>query len=61
MGSKEIQIRTSGYAKFSDVELDEGVLNGTKLIDITGILTNYRGSAQFTLIDLDGVKVYSAE
>lgn len=61
MGSKEIQIRTSGYAKFADVELDEGVLNGTKLIDITGILTNYRGSAQFTLIDLDGVKVYSAE
>ncbi|MBR5075008.1 MAG: hypothetical protein IKX26_07250 [Bacteroidales bacterium] len=61
MGSKEIQIRTSGYAKFADVELDEGVLNGTKLIDITGILTNYRGSAQFTLIDLDGVKIYSAE
>ena len=61
MGSKEIQIRTSGYAKFADVELDEEVLNGTKLIDITGILTNYRGSAQFTLIDLNGVKIHSAE
>ena len=58
MGSTEIQIRTSGYAKFADLELDEGILNGTKQIDITGILTNYRGAPQFTLIDMEGVKVY---
>ena len=61
MGKTEIQIRTSGYAKFADIKLDEGILNGSKLIDITGILTNYRGAPQFTLIDMDGVKVYTAE
>ena len=57
MGSQDVQIRTSGYAKFADIELDEGVLNGTKSINVTGILSNYRGAAQFTLIDLDGVEV----
>ena len=61
MGNTEIQIRTSGYAKFADLELEEGVLNGTMLIDITGILTNYRGAPQFTLIDMEGVKSYSAQ
>lgn len=61
MGSTEIQIRTSGYAKFADLELEEGVRNGSMLIDITGILTNYRGAPQFTLIDMEGVKSYSAQ
>lgn len=56
-GRTEVQIRTSGYAKFADVELDEEVLNGSKAINVTGILTNYRGAAQFTLIDLESVKV----
>jgi hypothetical protein len=57
MGSSEVQIRTSGYAKFADIKLDEGVLNGSKKINVTGILSDYRGSAQFTLIDLEGVEV----
>ena len=57
MGQTEIQIRTSGYAKFADVDLDEEVLNGSKMINVTGILTNYRGAPQFTIIDLDGVQV----
>jgi hypothetical protein len=57
MGGTEIQIRTSGYAKFADIELDPEVLNGDKLINVTGILTNYRGAPQFTIIDLEGVKV----
>lgn len=53
-GGTEIQVRSSGYAKFSDTRIDEAILQG-KPIDITGILTNYNGAAQFTLIDLDGV------
>ena len=57
MGGTEIQIRTSGYAKFADIELDPEVLSGDKLINVTGILTNYRGAPQFTIIDLEGVKV----
>lgn len=57
MGSKEIQIRTSGYCKFSDVELDPDVLSGAATIDVTGILTLYQGSVQFVLLDLDGVKI----
>ena len=57
MGSSEVQIRTSGYAKFADIELDDNVLNGSKKINVTGILSNYRGAAQFTLIDLDGVQI----
>ena len=57
MGSKEIQIRTSGYSKFSDTEIDPQVLSGAKTIDVTGILTMYQGNIQFVLIDLDGVKI----
>ena len=52
----EVQIRSSGYAKFSDEKIDPAILKGAK-IDVTGILTNYNGAAQFTLIDLDGVKI----
>ena len=52
----EIQIRTSGYAKFADVAIDREIINGAK-IDVTGILAYYNGAAQFTLIDIDGVKI----
>lgn len=55
MGSTEIQIRTSGYSRFSDTEIDPAILSGAKTIDVTGILTRYQGAAQFTLLDLDGV------
>ena len=57
MGSKEIQIRTSGYSKFADTEIDPAVLSGEKTIDATGILTLYQGSVQFILLDIDGIKV----
>lgn len=57
MGSKEIQIRTSGYSKFGDTEIPADVLSGAKSIDVTGILTLYQGAAQFTLLDLDGMKI----
>lgn len=58
MGSKEVQVRSSGFARFSDEEIDPDVLSGKKKVDFTGILTDYQGSPQFTLIDLDGVYVH---
>jgi hypothetical protein len=57
MGSTDVQIRTSGYAKFADTAIDASVLSGASSVNITGILTNYRGAAQFTLIDLSGVEI----
>ena len=57
MGGTEVQIRTSGYSKFADTEIDPDVLAGRKTIDATGILTLYQGSVQFILLDIDGIKV----
>lgn len=57
MGSHEVQIRTSGFSRFSDVQIDPAVLNGSKTIDVTGILTLYQGKIQFLLNDITGVKV----
>ena len=56
MGSTDVQVRTSGYARFADTEIPQEVLDGTATVSFTGILTEYKGAAQFTLIDLDGVK-----
>ena len=55
MGKTDVQVRTSGYARFADTELPREVLDGTATVTFTGILTEYKGEAQFTLIDLDGV------
>jgi len=49
MGSKSIQIRTSGFSKFGDFEIPEDVLNGSRSIDVTGILTLYEGKIQFVV------------
>jgi hypothetical protein len=57
MGSRKIDIRTSGYCKFSDTEIDPRVLSGEKTIDVTGILSVYQDKTQFTLIDLSGVVI----
>ena len=57
LGSTDIQVRTSGYAKFADEKLDPAVLAGTATVDITGILTIYDGSAQFTLEDEPSLSV----
>lgn len=57
MGSIDIQIRTSGYSKFADTQIDKKILNEGAKINVKGILTTYKGSAQFTLIDLDGVEI----
>ena len=56
LGSTDVQVRTSGYARFSDEKLPEKVLNGSP-VSITGILTIYSGAAQFSLIDEPSVSV----
>lgn len=56
MGTTEVQVRTSGYARFADTQIPEEVRNGSATVTFTGILTDYKGEAQFTLIDLSGVK-----
>lgn len=56
MGSTSVQVRSSGYARFADTEIPAPVIDGSATVTFTGILTEYKGAAQFTLIDLDGVK-----
>ena len=56
LGDTPVQIRTSGFARFCDTEIDPAIIgdpNGKDgaLIDVTGILTIYNGAAQFTLVD----------
>ncbi len=58
MGKTAVQVRSSGFCRFSDEKIPADVVSGKKKIDFTGILTEYQGSAQFTLIDLDGVNVH---
>lgn len=57
MGSREIQLRTSGYSRFGDAEIPEAVLNGEATVDMTGILSLYQGSIQFTVNSLDDIVV----
>ena len=58
-----VQIRTSGFAKFADAEIDPAILGDPKgtddgaLISATGILTVYNGAAQLALVDEDSVKI----
>lgn len=56
-GGVEVQVRTSGYAKFSDENLDARLLDGTGTATITGILTIYNDSAQITLVDEPSISV----
>jgi len=57
MGSTNIIIRTSGYAKFADVEMPEDVYAGNKSIDVVGVITLYEGSLQITINDLSDIYV----
>ena len=56
LGAQQVQVRTSGYAKFADVPLDPAILSGAP-VSITGIMTIYSGAAQFTLIDEPAISV----
>lgn len=53
MGSTTIQVRTSGFCKFADQEIPASLLNGTATLDVTGILSLYEGSIQFTVNSAD--------
>lgn len=46
-----VAIRTSGYARFADLEIPESVLEGEESIDVVGILGRYQGSPQITMLD----------
>ena len=57
MGSTEIQLRTSGYSKFGDEEIPKSVLEGRATVDMTGILSLYQGSIQFTVNSLEDIVI----
>lgn len=56
VGDQQVQVRTSGYAKFADVPVDPAILAGAP-VAITGIMTLYSDAAQFTLIDEPAISV----
>lgn len=60
MGGMDLQIRTSGYARFADTQIDSRILAGEPF-DATGILTYYNSGSepnyQFTLLDLSGIVI----
>lgn len=57
IGKTSVQVRTSGFAKFADDVLHYDITDGGHTCDITGILSLYSGSAQFTLVDEPSVSV----
>ena len=57
MGNTEIQLRTSGFAKFADQKIPQEVLNGSKSVSITGVLTMYQGGIQLVINDLSDIVV----
>ncbi len=52
-----VQIRTSGYSKFADLEIDPQILSGAKTISATGILTMYQGGVQLVLRDQNDIVI----
>jgi len=65
LGDTPVQIRTSGYAKFADTEIDPAIIGDPSAsndsdcapVTVTGILTIYNGAAQLTLVDNPSVSV----
>ena len=57
VGKTDVQVRTSGYARFADQKLDSRLLDGSGTCDITGILSIYNDAAQFTLVDDPSISV----
>lgn len=53
LGGTSVQVRTSGFCKFADVEIDPAVLKGEKTISVTGVINLYQGSIQITVNSLD--------
>ena len=46
VGGTTIQLRTSGFCKFADVAIPENVLDGSRKVNITGVLCMYKGGIQ---------------
>lgn len=55
MGKKEIQLRTSGFSKFADVKMPDDVLNGSRNVNITGVLCMYQGGIQMVVNRLSDI------
>ena len=56
-----VQIRTSGFAKFADTEIDPAIIGDPSAQDgalctATGIITVYNGAVQLALVNEDSVK-----
>lgn len=57
MGGTEIALRTSGFSRFADRLIPEEVLNGSRTVSITGILTLYQGSIQLVVNSAEDIVV----
>ena len=55
MGGTTIQLRTSGFCKFADVAIPENVLDGSRKVNITGVLCMYQGSIQMVVNRLSDI------
>ncbi len=55
MGSTVIQLRTSGFCKFADVKIPDDVLDGSRKVNITGVLCMYQGSIQMVVNRLSDI------
>lgn len=55
-GTKDIQVRTSGYCKFADVQLDSLVITAQNKVNLSGILTRYNSYYQLSLLSVDGME-----
>ncbi len=52
----DLQVRTSGYARFADYEIDPEIIAGAT-VNLTGILTYYNGNNQFLLNQVSDVVI----
>ena len=55
MGSAVIQLRTSGFSKFADIVIPDDVLDGSRKVNITGVLCMYQGSIQMVVNRLSDI------
>ncbi len=51
LGETDVQVRTSGYAKFADLEIDPAIREEKKPVTIEGIITLYNDAAQISLVN----------
>lgn len=51
LGSTDVQVRTSGFAKFADLEIDPAIREEKKPVTLEGIITLYNDAAQISLVN----------